>query len=193
MVDHVSLLQQARVCRVQKTGALPVTQVRGDEGMSHRDDHAGYARGVMSAVAQRLRADLRGEIWIPYLPRSDGARLDGVLTWREERIAAQYEARNWTQIRGPLLDLIWCDYRRKLLLLMSPNLSDDLRIKTAQCEHVLSRFLPPDAYRVVPLMGSGRHGCGAHQTEDASRLAAVLQDWLRGGPPEEVGSGEDSA
>lgn len=79
------------------------------------------------------------------------ARIDGAVG---RKIAIEVESRTSKQVRGAVLDLICHSYPKKLLILLPVHMSNP-EITAKQSEKIFGRFLPPDAFRVLLLRGSG--------------------------------------
>lgn len=100
------------------------------------------------------------------------ARIDGTVG---QSIAAEVESRVSKQVRGAVLDLICHPYPKKLLVLLPVHMSNP-KITKLQCEHILLRFLSPDAFRVVVANGSG---FDPRLDEDAALVRAALMELER--------------
>lgn len=79
------------------------------------------------------------------------ARIDGTVG---ENIAVEIESRVSKQIRGAVLDLIFHSYPKKLLLILPVHANNPSDVKK-QCEYILSRYVPPEKFRVVLTKGTG--------------------------------------
>lgn len=111
--------------------------------------HDDYGKKVLLAASQEC-VQLKGNaIEIDY-GYGMAARIDGYYN----DIAIEIESRVSKQIRGAVLDLIFHRATKKLLIIL-PVHANNPRTTRDQCEYILSRFSPPEHFRVVLLQGHG--------------------------------------
>lgn len=134
--------------------------------------HDKYGKAVLDTAFPN-RVNLSGKSVQVNFGCAGIARIDGVLA---ESIAVEIESRASKQVRGALIDLIFHDAPRKLLLLLPVHMSNI--ISTAeQCRSIMAKYVHADNVLVVPLSGTG---VSPHMQEDVHTLKTELakKGWL---------------
>ncbi len=130
--------------------------------------HDAYGKMVLRHAAGSAFQDASAAVFVAYGSRG-GATVDGVVG---DSVAVEIESRVSKQVRGAVLDLIYHPYPKKLLILLPVHMSNPT-LCSAQCEHILARFLKAEDFRVVILQGSGR---GSVLEGDAERVKSALAE-----------------
>ena len=130
-----------------------------------RGDHDGYGKAVLRDVAGTAFDEFGSARRFTFGNCRGWGDIDGVVA---DDIAVEIESRNSKQVRGAVLDLMWHPYPKKLLVLLPSGAMS--KPCADQCRYIFSRYLKPDAYRVVLLSGTGHGGHAA----DAEIVRAAL-------------------
>ena len=122
--------------------------------------HEEYGRQILSKVAGATFDALSEDTLIDY-GAGRRSQVTGVI---DGTIVAKVESGTPKEIRSGVLDLI-CHRLPKKLLVIFPVHTINTKIAAAQCENILSRFLPFEDYRVLVVEGSGKDPRPDHDSE----------------------------
>jgi hypothetical protein len=130
--------------------------------------HDSYGKKVLTKAF--LDYTQKGKYLNVEYERKNSARIDGVIG---KNVAVEIESRGSKQIRGALIDLIFHNYKKKLLVLLNVHMHD-VNSTAKQCEIILGKLIKPSNFRVVVLNGNGKNDL---LNEDVKRICKGTRDW----------------
>jgi len=112
--------------------------------------HDKYGKKIFEIAIWGACETSGANIQVDYKDGGSG-NIDGVL---DHQIAIEIESRVSKQVRGALVDLIFHQYPKKLMIFLPVYMNDPKRT-VAQCKFILSRFVNEKDFLVVLLCGHG--------------------------------------
>jgi len=132
--------------------------------------HDEYGKRVLQEAVGTAFVDSGPAVYI-YYGAGGPARIDGVIG---RDIAVEVESRVSKQVRGAVLDLLYHECDKKLLVLLPVHMPNPM-VTAAQCRTIMKRFLDPADFRVVVLAGSGGYEA---LSDDAALVRAAVGELL---------------
>jgi hypothetical protein len=137
-----------------------------------RRNHDKYGKGVLKKAFGNSFDASDKKCTVCYGPNGGKATIDGTIAGK---VAVEIESRASKQVRGAILDLVMNPLEKKVMILLPVHMAN-IKMTTAQCNYLLSKYVKPKYFRVIELKGhAGRRNV---LNEDSETVKTCLRHFI---------------